>query len=166
MKPVWLLDIDGPVNANRPGWGAAPRKATCAGLTIRWAPALIVRIHELRRAGLVDIRWCSTWCGYPGQLAELERVVGLRLESAIGDRSLSRTWADLKVEAVENALAAGHRVVWTDDDEVAAARALRPEIATAEADGRALLIQPKSNRGLQPADLDEIEAFCAAEVTA
>lgn len=85
--PVWLLDIDGVLNANRPGWGAGPRRITCAGYVIRWAPALIDRIDTIRRAGLADIRWSSTWCGEPAQLAELSARLGRRLDSAISDRS-------------------------------------------------------------------------------
>jgi hypothetical protein len=159
---VWLLDIDGVINANKPGWGAAPRKVSCAGFTIRWAPALVVRIRQLHRAGWVDIRWSSTWCGYPTQLDELSTRLGVDFPSAFGDRPPSKTWADLKVEAAIDVLSSGRRLVWTDDDEVSAGRCLFPQIAEAEADGRALLIAPQSNRGLQPGDLDAIEAFATA----
>lgn len=161
-KPVWLLDIDGVINANRPGWSTAPRKVSCAGLTIRWAPTLIVRIRQLHRAGHVDIRWSSTWCGYPAQLDELSTRFGVEFPLAFGDRPPSKTWADLKVEAAIDVLSCGQRLVWTDDDEVDAARHLFPQLAEAEADGRALLIAPRSSRGLQPGDLDAIEAFATA----
>lgn len=157
--PVWLLDIDGVINASKPGWSAAPRKVSCAGFTIRWAPALIVRIRELSRAGLVEIRWSSTWCGYPDQLGDLSTRLGLEFPSAFTDRPPTKTWADLKVEAAIDVLGAGRRLVWTDDDEVGAARHLFPQLSEAEAQGRALLIAPRSNRGLQRNHLDLIEAF-------
>src|SRR5690348_3934124 len=42
---VWLLDVDGVLNANRPGWGGPPRggNAQSGGdlFRIRWAPALV-----------------------------------------------------------------------------------------------------------------------------
>lgn len=158
-RSVWLLDVDGVLNANKPGWGAAPRKTNVAGLTIRWAPALVTRIYNLNHAGTVDIRWCTTWCGYPDQLGTLGRLLHLDLASAFGDRPMSKTWADLKVEAALQVLAEGRPLIWTDDDEVDAGRLLFPELAAAEADGGALLISPRSNRGLQPEDLDRIEAF-------
>jgi hypothetical protein len=157
--PIWLLDIDGVINANKPGWSAAPRKTNCAGLTIRWAPKLITRIFNLHHTGTVDVRWSSTWCGYPDQLAELQFRLGLHLKPAFGDRAASKTWGDEKVEAALEVLREGRRLVWTDDDEVDAGRELFPLLARAEKGGRALLIAPQSNRGLQPEHLDAIEAF-------
>ena len=48
--PVWLLDVDGVLNANKPGWGQAPRKRIISGFVVRWAPKLIVRMHRLQTA--------------------------------------------------------------------------------------------------------------------
>lgn len=159
--PVWLLDIDGVINANKPGWSAPPRRVRIAGFMIRWAPALIDRIRELRRDGAVDVRWASTWCGYPTELDQLSACIGLRLDPAFGDRAASKTWGDEKAEAALDVIRQGRRLIWTDDDEVDAARDLFPLIAKAEADSRALLIAPRSNRGLQPAHLDQIAEFAA-----
>lgn len=43
--PVWLLDVDGVINATRPGWGSPPRQASVYAdgddWPMRWAPALI-----------------------------------------------------------------------------------------------------------------------------
>jgi hypothetical protein len=160
-RPIWLLDIDGVINTLKPGWGAAPRKTSCAGFVIRWAPELVTRICSLHHSGAVDIRWSSTWCGYPDQLAALQRTFGLTLDAAFSDRPMSKTWGDLKAEAALAVLTEGRRLVWTDDDEIGAARRLFPALAAAEADGQALLIAPCSNRGLQPEHLDLIEAFAA-----
>lgn len=157
--PVWLLDIDGVINANRPGWGGPPRRIRCAGFTIRWAPALVDRIRELHRVGQHEIRWASTWCGFPEQLDELSRHLGLRFESAFGDRPAAKTWGDMKAEAALDVLRSGRRLIWTDDDEVEAGRQLFSLLARAESDGRALLIAPRSNRGLQPRDLARIAQF-------
>jgi hypothetical protein len=157
--PIWLLDIDGVINANKPGWHAPPRRIRCAGFTIRWAPALITRIRELHRVGNHEIRWASTWCGYPEQLDELSRHLGLQFERAFTDRGMSKTWAEMKAEAAVAVLAEGRRLIWTDDDEVPIAPGFYASIAEAERDGRALLIAPRSNRGLQPSDLDRIAEF-------
>lgn len=81
---------------------------------------------------------------------------------AFGDRPMSKTWAELKVEAALAVLTSGRRLIWTDDGEVDAGRRLYPGIAAAEADGRALLIQPVSRLGLQPGHLGLIEAFAAS----
>lgn len=157
--PVWLLDIDGVINANRPGWGGPPRRAVCAGYTIRWAPALIQRIKAVRAAGLADVRWSSTWCDAPADLAELSGRLGLYLDSAVAGPAPGQTWTAVKAEAAVAVLEAGRRLIWTDDEEVGIAPDRCPALGDATAGGRALLIAPRSGRGLQPADLDAIEAF-------
>ncbi|GAA2643951.1 hypothetical protein GCM10010399_92380 [Dactylosporangium fulvum] len=66
-----------------------------------------------------------------------------------------------KLAAARAVLAAGRRLVWTDDDEVPESGPLRAELT---AGGRALLIRPDARRGLTPADLDEIEAFARGDL--
>jgi Swiss Army Knife RNA repair-like protein len=157
--PVWMLDIDGVINANKPGWGEAPRRRIIGGFIIRWAPKLIVRMKELQAAHQVEIRWSTTWCGSPWELGMLAMTVGLECAPAFAERPPHKTWGDMKAEAALDVLASGRRLVWTDDDEVGGARWLFPQFEEAEEDGRALLIAPRSNRGLQPDHLDAIEAF-------
>ena len=158
-----LLDVDGVINAMRPPWDDTDR-AKCHGLTIRWAPPAVARLRALHDAGLVEARWCTTWCGFPDQLASLQDVLDLKLASAFGDRPASKTWGDLKVEAAIAVLAEGRRLVWVDDGEVDAGRRLFPAVAESEADGRALLVQPESLYGLTAEHLDEIEVFARGEL--
>ena len=157
--PIALVDVDGVINTFRPSWGADLTRANVAGLPIRYAPALIDRIRDLHQTGLVDIRWSTTWCGLPTQLAALNDLFGFTFPAAFGNRPMSKTWGDMKLDAALDVLAAGRRLVWADDEEAAAARRLCPAIAAAEADGRALLVAPESEYGLQPDDIDRIEAF-------
>lgn len=161
VATTWLLDIDGVINANKPGWSAAPRRVRRAGFVVRWAPALIERIRDLRRTGAVEIRWASTWCGFPEQLEELGSRIGLRLDPAFTDRPASKTWAEMKAESAVAVLAAGNRLIWTDDDEAGIAPDFYPAIADAVRDGRALLIAPRPNRGLQRGHMDRIAEFSA-----
>jgi hypothetical protein len=81
--PVWLLDVDGVVNVEEPAWGAMPQnaRAFAEGIAwrMRWAPALRTRIRQLHRDRVVEVRWCSTWCARPGELA---RVFRLRFDRA------------------------------------------------------------------------------------
>lgn len=118
-RPVWLLDVDGVINANRPGWGAAPRKgeayAYSRSWTMRWAPALIDRIRELHRSGLVEIRWCSTWCAYADQLERLWRLP--EFGRAFNEDINGRAAAIAKLAAARAVLAEGRRLIWTDDSE-------------------------------------------------
>jgi hypothetical protein len=162
-RPVWLLDVDGVLNADKPGWGAAPRRVQVFShhvsreFTIRFAPDLIERVRRINRDGLVEIRWCTTWCG---DTDGLEKVFVLPAFGA--------SWTDYydgdaarqaKLAAARAVLADGRRLVWTDDSEVPEDGDVHDELTKA---GNALLIRPDARYGLQPADLDAIEAFVAA----
>jgi hypothetical protein len=156
--PVWLLDVDGVINASRPGWGAAPRSGMAysagVGYRLRWAPALIARVRALHRTGRVEIRWCTTWCS---DAEQVERVVGLPAFERCWRHELNSTAAAIaKLAAAREVLDRGHPLVWTDDAVVPASGPVHDELT---AGGRALLIAPKPGRGLQPEHLDEIEAF-------
>ncbi|MGI5242905.1 hypothetical protein [Dactylosporangium sp. CA-139066] len=160
--PVWLLDVDGVINVRRPGWGAAPRRgfavAEGVGWPIRFAPALVGRIRQLHRDGVVEARWCSTWCSWP---AEIERVLRMPpLDRAFGDVPDASV---AKLAAARAVLLGGRRLVWTDDVVVPEPGPLYDELT---AGGRALLIRPDPRRGLTPADVDEIERFARRTDTA
>jgi hypothetical protein len=159
-RTVWLLDVDGVINVARPGWGAAPRAGTVnsGGLPyrLRWAPALVARIRALQAAGDVDIRWCSTWCD---DADHLERLFGLPRLGRAWSEAINGSYARIaKLAAARAVLDAGDRLIWTDDDAVPASGPDRDELVST---GRALLIAPAPNRGLQPDHLDVIEAFIA-----
>jgi putative intracellular protease/amidase len=163
LPPVWLLDVDGVINVNRPGWGAAPRSGTAYadgyGYRMRWAPALIDWIRRLHNTGLVEVRWCTTWCAFADQLEWLWRLP--RLERAFTDPLNGREAVEAKQAAARKVLADGRRLVWTDDQVVPTPGTRLYDELTA--DGRAMLIRPSPRCGLQPADLDAIETFAAAE---
>lgn len=160
-RPVWLLDVDGVLNAVRPGWDAPPRSGTAYSggrpFRIRWAPALVSRIRELHSRGLVEIRWCSTWCSDADQI---ERLLGLpRLDRAWHHELSAQAAAVAKLNAAREVLDQGRRLIWTDDEAIPASGPLRDELT---ATGRALLIAPIPSRGLQPEDLDSIDAFLSS----
>jgi hypothetical protein len=157
-KPVWLLDVDGVLNATRPGWSAAPRNGTAYGAghpyRLRWTPALIARIRALVHAESVNLRWCSTWCA---DAEQVERLFGLpRLDRAWTDPISHSEAPAAKLAAARAVLGQGHRLIWTDDDAVPTSGPIHDELV---ATSRALLIAPLPNRGLQPEHLDTIEAF-------
>jgi hypothetical protein len=157
--PVWLLDVDGVINVKRPGWGAAPFHGQAHALGVvwrlRWAPALTARIRRLHRDGVLEVRWCSTWCAWPAEIERVLRMPGLdRAFGDVPDASVA------KLAAARAVLLGGRRLVWTDDDEVPEPGPLHDELT---AGGRALLIRPDPRRGLTPEDLDAIEAFARTE---
>lgn len=163
-ETVWLLDVDGVLNASRPGWSRAPRSAMAYaeghGYRLRWEPALIDRIRDANNLDGVTVRWSTTWCVAPDQLT---RTFGLNLECAFTERPPHLTFDELKVNAALGVLAAGHRLVWTDDSVVGPACARWPEFDKAVADGRAHLLAPKPSRGIRPNQMDDIWTFLTAK---
>jgi hypothetical protein len=184
-RVVWLLDVDGVLNAHRPGWGAPPRTGNAHSgpdqFRIRWAPALVARILAVHEAGLAQIRWCTTWCA---DVDQIEALLGLpRFERAWTDFRQGPQAAIAKIEAAHAVLARGDRLVWTDDDAIPSSgpdlekltggRAAYPVgggwtphtgggQTLTSGDGRVLLVAPSPVRGLQPGHLDQIEEFLRA----
>lgn len=163
--PVWLLDVDGVINAmKKPRWGGPPRQATAYAdgqrWRIRWSPELLRRIRQLHLLGAVELRWCTTWCP---QAQQLEKIFYLPvLSRALSDADcggqgrllthLAKTQAALQVVGVE-----GRDLVWTDDDAIPDCGTDRDTLL---AHG-ALLVAPDSRYGLQPADVDLITGWLA-----
>jgi hypothetical protein len=162
--PVWLLDVDGVLNASRPGWGGPPQRRLVWSPTdqtsypMRWAPDLIDRIRSLHVGGKVEIRWCTTWCPDAGELERLWRLP--ELERALVADPMPRGAAcwPLKLEAARAVLAEGRRLIWTDDEALPKPGEARAELT---AGGLALLIAPRPRHGLRSDDLDRIEAFAS-----
>ena len=166
QPPIWLLDVDGVINAfaDDLGWGEASQvgKARSAGrtYTLQWAQPLIERIRSLHESGLVEVQWCTTWCPDADQLEQLWGLPYFErswTEDLNGFPAIKR-----KIETAQNVLRAGRRLIWTDDDVTPLPGSSYYEEMTA--DGRALLIAPLYRVGLQPEDLDAIEAFAKEEV--
>ena len=158
MKTIWLLDVDGVINANKPGWSAAPHRANayCNGISwpLRWAPALLDNIRAVRASGLVEIVWCTTWCSDTDQLERLWRLPAL--DRAWTHEVTGEEAEPLKRAAAQQVIADGHRLIWTDDVVTPSEGDLYDELT---ADGRALLITPSWRRGLQPDHLQDIALF-------
>lgn len=163
MRPALLLDIDGVINGHphRCGWDRPPRRLK-VGMPVYYEPQVIDRLRALHSSGTVEIRWCTTWCGIPAVLDQLSKQLDLLFEPSFGDRPMSKTWGDMKLDAALAVLDEGRRLIWVDDEEATAARRLFPAIAKAEADGRALLVEPESALGLQPEHFEAIDAFAGA----
>jgi hypothetical protein len=160
-RPVWLLDAD-VVVADRPGWDGTLRHSYHQDRGTAWhlphATALTSRLAAISAGGLVEIRWVG-----PVPMARaLSRVAGLPWWPAAGECSCP----DARLAAALAVVRAGRRLVWTDGrDSGGAIPGRGPDRAELDAAG-ALLISPAPTRGLQPHDLDRIEAFLAADQAA
>lgn len=173
QRPLWLLDIDGVVNARAATALSAPWSpelwiqrtvsAPIDGRGLASLPVLAARpvldfITSVHEAGVAEIRWHSTWRG--AAITHLAPVLGLpQFPMSIAPEWQTRTDSfSWKIPAAQRAVAAGRRLVWTED-------ALTPrgltDASAAGLDG-ALLISPRPQIGLTPGDLTAIAAFVAS----
>jgi len=167
-RPVWLLDVDGVLNAARPGWGEDPGQGQAyvdgVAYLLRWAPGLARRVTALHTAGAVDVRWATTWVDH---IRQVERLLQLpALSTAF--RGLSGAGpvdpAELKLKAALDVVELEQRpLIWTDDDAIPGMGPLLERIH--DAGVPVLLLAPHTRHGLQPEDLDQIDDFLA-ELTA
>jgi hypothetical protein len=158
---VWLLDVDGVINASRPGWSEAPHRgeARAKGVswTIRWSPSLVKEIRSIVASGVIRVVWTTTWCPWADQL---EGMFGLpELPRAFTAAELdSQPSGTLKLAAALEVASAGHRLIWTDDDAIPQGGHDRQILEAVNA----LLIAPDERRGLQPADVKTIRERLSA----
>lgn len=165
--PVWLLDVDGVVNARRPAWDQpfAQGHAFVDGVTYRlqWAPALTRYIKSVHKRRAVEVRWATTWVDHVHQVERLLRLPafhtafrGLGASPAVAapERKLA---AALYVVEVER-----RPLIWTDDDAIPIAG--EPRRRLEDAGVPMLLLAPDPFEGLSPEDLDRIDAFLASLV--
>jgi hypothetical protein len=163
-RPVWLLDVDGVLNAARPGWDEDPDQGQAyvdgVAYLLRWAPGLTRRVTALSTAGAVEVRWATTWVDHILQVERLLRLPALStafcgLKSAAPvDPAQLKLQAALDVVEVE-----GRPLIWTDDDAIPGMGPFLERIH--DAGLPVLLLAPHTRHGLQPEDLDRIDDFVA-----
>jgi hypothetical protein len=164
MRPVWLLDVDGVLNATKPGWGAAPLTRTvhadAMAFQMRFAPALLRRLRGIHNSGMVEVRWATTWVDHINQITDLMGLpdwpCAFTLAGTGRDAVAAKYAAALEVVMTEQ-----RRLIWTDDEAIPADGAHAHRRLTS-AGPSVLLIRPAPNRGLRPEHLDRIEAFLSS----
>lgn len=176
-KPVWLLDIDGVVNAVAPGaltreavWPGADWVFGTAGgwdghiFSIIAAKPVIDFINKVHEEGLAEIRSLTTW----GEHAvNVWRLLGLPEFPCQTEYPVDTTqkyghwWKQPCAEHV--ALVEGRDLIWTDDQlhtELSISSRYRLQKAGA------LLIRPNDMTGLVAADLARVDAYLQASAAA
>ncbi|MBV9593289.1 MAG: hypothetical protein JO147_05780 [Actinobacteria bacterium] len=180
LNPVLLLDVDGVVNAvspwpTRDAWPAESwRRLSVEDLNgQRWpilsAEPVVAFLRALDEAGVVEVRWHSTWqhsarrCLAPEldlpdwPVAEAPEFTH-RLDSGyVTNRVSSGRW--WKAPAAERVVVKeGRRLVWIDDD-------LRwevnrdPAVVRLVENQRVLALSPATDVGIAPADIAAINDF-------
>lgn len=165
-RPVWLLDVDGVLNATHPCPGGAPRTAVVHGegrFTFRWDPRIVTRVRRLATSGRVDVRWSTTWVPWR---AEVEDALGLPELPTAFMLDPAADWQTVDARKVQAALHVVERerapLIWTDDMVVPETGELRERLENAGPP--TLLLRPREHRGLTAAHLELIETFVSAHV--
>lgn len=172
MKPVWLLDIDGVINAynwlpspNDGDFGTPKELRAHNGFLILYFQEVMDFLTRVKDD--VEIRWHTTWQNQALQLAKDLKLPEFAVQTLAATNKPS-TW-DIRSSygwwkldsAIEVAKVEERKLIWTDDDLEDVEKQLFYENAPADwqrAD-YSLLITPSPSWGLTKTDLDEIEAF-------
>lgn len=178
--PVWLLDIDGVINAisRKPDTSVWPRdqwatgSAECDGQEwpILWSRPVVDFIREVHESGRAEVRWHTTWQHEATNLAALVGLPAMPVAEAseYADQATHAAHAIADGRPSWWKLAAAERVVrderrpliWTDDD-------IRFELrrydmdAGMRAHAPVLAISPNQYTGLLRKHLTQIETFIA-----
>lgn len=170
MYPIWLLDIDGVVNAD-PGqhhlWSSDQwihTRVPGGGKDWRLIASkpvidFITKVHDENWAEIV---WLTTWQDEANNVAD---ALGLpHFKSLINPRAQGTLYAGLtwwKLSEATRVLAQGRPTIWTDDD-------IGPEVTNLflqnSTDQDCLVLAPKSPEGLAPVHLDKIASFLRMKV--
>lgn len=167
MKTILALDVDGPLNATRAGWGRArTRRYVTDPDGFQWAICyeleLINALRTMHLNGIVEIVWCTTWCHHAHVLEELWGLPPLRRAWTGEKRGEDARVA--KLAYAREVLSHGGKLIWADDTETPTSEIFPDTYEEMTSTGRALLIRPKSNRGLRPADLDSMLSFAGEDL--
>ncbi|HEY8302280.1 MAG TPA: HAD domain-containing protein [Jatrophihabitans sp.] len=174
--PVWLLDIDGVVNALARGpvagswpaadWAQHVVRADIPGsgrmvLPIFVAQPVVDFVTRVHRSGAAEVIWHSTW--REAAVSDLAPTLGLpRLPISHApewtQRPPDRWW---KLPAAQRVLEAGRRLVWTDDD----IAVVPDQVAGLATRADALLISPDPQTGLTADHLAAIADFLGTAVS-
>jgi hypothetical protein len=66
-RPLWLLDVDGVLNAVGPplddddDWSTGTAIANERRWPIRWSRSVVAEIRRLHETGIVELAWLTTW---------------------------------------------------------------------------------------------------------
>lgn len=156
-RPLWLLDVDGVLNAVCGSLPPGYVRDRINGYTITWSPAIIERIAALHNAGRVEVAWLTTWCeDADALLAEpLGLPRGLTCMGSADHKAIHDTWwKSVTAKRVSH----GRALIWTDDDLDYAERQGEVDWLR-ERTGPTFALSPDPRTGLTAADLDRIEGF-------
>lgn len=160
-KPVWLLDVDGVINAlsARPPvsyWhrGSQWSHERINGYMILWSHDVVRFIREVHEEGLAEVRWHSTWQHLANEF--LSPAMNLPQFEVMDARPIASCRYWWKIDGATEVLTSGRRILWTDDDLAYSHDEVVAEIALSPGN---LVLSPRSEVGLLPRDLKRIATY-------
>lgn len=165
MKPIFLLDVDGVINAfgdwaerdrEKEGWPEYKcfnAHSKTGSYLIRYAPALIDRLNAL--ADRVEFRWLTTWHAETDEA--IAKAVGFqRGLPHLGevDHYASPWW---KLQPAIDCFNEGHGLIWADDDLQGDFQS-RTWVRSQEPH-ELLPLTPNMTVGLTPKHMDQVEEW-------
>lgn len=117
--PIWLLDVDGVLNAFGLRTPPGPELRTfksANGYMIIYHVELLKRLTALHESGRVEVRWLTTWEEQADEFLaeELGLPRNLKVEGRMPYDSYGSEW--WKLTAARALYDEGHRLIWTDDE--------------------------------------------------
>lgn len=179
LPPVWLLDIDGVINAvsRKPDRGVWPKdrwiQGTAHGSGTDWpihaAGPVVDFIRETHGSGRAEVRWHTTWQHEAANVAKLLGLPDFEVQACpeyavahqavAGAEPLPVRGVWWKLPAAERVVGEeGRALVWTDDD---ANRELRGRSGKENLSRLAptLIVCPRTHIGLTRKHLRMIDGF-------
>jgi len=173
------LDVDGVLNAlpydveHFDTWPSTSwRSEIINGYVITWSTDLVYEINLLAAREDVTFKWLTTWC----ELAQQHIAPGLGLNGAhlweltnntrsddshFGSwRPAERTWWKLAaLQGDVETFGEPEKMVWIDDDHGYYGSHYESWTASKVESGQLLVVQPRTNLGITPDDLERIKEF-------
>lgn len=161
MKPVWFLDVDGVVSPygdshDADAWLYDHERP--GPLSVPYRRALVGRIAGMH-AGLVEIRWLTTWA--PEEVTVWTERAGLGPFGVAGRAEGPYSWWKVNTVVAWLTGDSDRRAVWTDDDIANSPHRLRRLRSTFG--DRLLAIAPDRTVGLTDEHLDRIEEWLSGD---
>lgn len=161
-KPIWLLDIDGVLNAlvdpktmSHPHWTDLVRKPVRTSFqgeyNLTMSTTVVNFVKDQAAAG-TDIQWATTWQNDANLF--VAPAFGLPV-LPVGAPALGMSDHSYKERAALAAIDAGRPLIWTDDDAIRLI--VRMEIEQSGVPH--LMIEPDTRIGLTPQHLSAIAKF-------
>lgn len=163
-KPIWLLDVDGVLNAfdeTRPvlgDWGDW-QTFTARGFPIRYSPTMVGRILALHESGAVEVRWLTTWGRHANTDLTPLGFPEFAVAAEMPFRERDGWW---KYPVAKELFEQGQAIIWTDDDITYSSDAL-DWLRDVKASDRSDDIRAYAPQGaISQQDMDDIEKWVAS----